>query len=547
MNRIVIGIADQTMAGDLRSRLEELDLDLELAFVAEGTQEMVAGVLGHHPAILFVHDRLGPGPVARTVRDLTLRQPALAVLMVSSDTTADVYSTAMDAGARGVVAYPFGLEDLSSRIAGGLEWSEHMRAVVADGGLDRAGAAGAGRIVAFAGAKGGVGVTVLATHLAWDVTTKTEDVRSCLVDLDLEKGDVPSYIDVSHRVSIADLAKISDDLTARAVADTVAVHSSGLHLLLAPVEIRDTEFVGPDAVRHVLAQLRSLYDVVLVDTGAAVTPVQAAAVEMADEVVQLVTPDVPALRSARRQSLAWESLGVKDPAQVHVVVNRFAKHAEIRQDTVDQLVLGHRSEVLVPDLGARMERAINSRTPSEVTDRVWWSSLRAIGGEVDVLASHRQRRAAVAAAAKQPIPEGEASAAATGATAEGTGQQRRAAGRRRALFGRQREQGQVALETVALVPLAIILLVIAWQVVLLGLSFVWAGRAANAASRAVSVGAEPLTAARRVVPGSVRDDLSVSTSGNAVTVRVKASLLTTGAQSRTVTVDVDRQVVKEPR
>ena len=106
--------------------------------------------------------------------------------------------------------------------------------------------------MAVAGAKGGVGTTVIASHLAWDAARSNPQMRVCLVDLDIESGDVPSYLDVSHRVSIADLAKISEDLTSRAVADTVVVHSSGLHLLLAPNEIRDTEFVTPEAVRRIL-------------------------------------------------------------------------------------------------------------------------------------------------------------------------------------------------------------------------------------------------------------------------------------------------------
>ena len=81
---------------------------------------------------------------------------------------------------------------------------------------------------------------------------------------------------------IADLAKISEDLTARAVADTVVVHSSGLHLLLAPDEIRDTEYVTPEAVRRIIGQLRTLYHLVGVDVGSAITTTQAAAVESAD-------------------------------------------------------------------------------------------------------------------------------------------------------------------------------------------------------------------------------------------------------------------------
>jgi pilus assembly protein CpaE len=193
----------------------------------------ISAVLSHRPTIVFVHDQLGPGSTY-LVRDLTLRNPALAVLVVSSNSDAETYSAALDAGARGLLTYPFSLEDVNHRLAYVMEWSQRIRAVIYDSpeGPNARATRGA-RVIAVARGKGGVGATV---------------------DLDVEKGDIPSYLDVSHRVSVADLSKISEDLTARAVADTVVVHSSGLHLLLAPDEIRDTDYLTPAAVRRILAR-----------------------------------------------------------------------------------------------------------------------------------------------------------------------------------------------------------------------------------------------------------------------------------------------------
>lgn len=62
-------------------------------------------------------------------------------------------------------------------------------------------------------------------------------------------------------------------------------------------------------MRRILAQLRGLYHLVVIDTGSAVTTTQAAVIESADVTLQVVTADVPALQAARRQTLAWESLG----------------------------------------------------------------------------------------------------------------------------------------------------------------------------------------------------------------------------------------------
>lgn len=551
MTRAVIAVADQVIVQELRSRLEQSDAEIEVAFVAESTQEMVSAVLSQRPAIVFVHDQLGPGPVTQLVRDLTLRNPALAVLVVTTRDGADSYAAALDAGARGVLTHPFGLEDLNHRLSGLLEWNSTVRRVLADNQAAAQGTANRGaRVVAVAGAKGGVGATVLASHLAWDAATTERRMRVCLVDLDVENGDVPSYLDVSHRVSIADLAKISEDLTGRAVADTVVVHASGLHLLLAPTEIRDTEFVTPESVRRILTQLRTLYHLVIVDVGAAITTTQAAAVESADVTLQVVTADVPALRAARRQVVAWESLGVTSSDAVRVVVNRFVRRSEIQQDTIDALTLGERSQVLIPDLERGLERAGNSRTPSEVKNQTWWKSLRAIGHELDVDASFRNALAATAVTEQEspdpgrPATESSAAApAATGARAADAASPRRTGRPRRRL----REAGQATLETAVLFPVALVLLALCVQLVVLGVTVAYAGIAADEAARAVSIGEDPRVAVAQALPAAFRATSSVSADGSSVQVTVSSRLLVGDGVSRDLPVPVNHVVVKEPR
>jgi len=547
MNRAVIAIADQVIVQELRSRLDQSEAEVEVGFVAESTQELVSSVLAHRPSIAFVHDQLGPGPVLQFVRDLTLRNPALAVLIVTTSNTAEAFAGALNAGARGVLTHPFGLEDLNERLSSMLEWNHTVRNVLADSQSGNNGAGRGGRVIAAAGAKGGVGTTILASHLAWDAARSVPNMRVCLVDLDVENGDVPSYFDVSHRVSIADLAKISEDLTARAVADTVVAHSSGLHLLLTPREIRDTEFVTPEAVRRIIAQLRTLYHLVVVDVGSAITTTQAAAVESADMTLQLVTADVPALRAARRQVVAWESLGVVGADRVHVVVNRFVRRSEIQQDTIDMLTLGQRSQILIPDLERALERAGNSRTPTEVRNQVWWRSLRAIGAELDVTAAYREAVAAASAegpevVASPPRRRGRKTNASTagGPVAAETGRSSRP---RRVVV----ESGQATLETVAMFPFALLILALALQTILLGVTFGYSGVASGAAARAVSLGNSPQAAVAAALPGGMYSKVSLNTSGSSVRVTVKAPLLVGSGVTRDVSIVTDHRVVEEPR
>jgi pilus assembly protein CpaE len=548
MNRAVIAIADQVIVQELRSRLDQSDAEVEVAFVAESTQEMVSSVLAHRPSIAFVHDQLGPGPVMQIVRDLTLRNPALAVLVVTTSDTAEVFAAALNSGARGVLTHPFGLEDLDHRLSSMLEWNQTVRSALADSQSGSNGHSRGGRVIAAAGAKGGVGTTVVASHLAWDAARTDPNMRVCLVDLDVESGDVPSYLDVSHRVSIADLAKISEDLTARAVADTVVAHSSGLHLLLTPTEIRDTEYVTPEAVRRIIAQLRTLYHLVVVDVGSAITTTQAAAVESADLTLQLVTADVPALRAARRQVVAWESLGVVGADRVHVVVNRFVRRSEIQQDTIDMLTLGERSQILIPDLERGLERAGNSRTPAEVRNQTWWRSLRAIGAELDVTSAYREALASAAGLEAADAGESPPDRRSRDARGRGSGSKASAdSGRRPRARRVVVDAGQATLETVAMFPFALLVLAIALQAILLGVTFAYSGVAADAAARAVSLGNNPQAAVAEALPSGMQSKVSVVAGGSSVKVTVRAPLLAGDGVTRDVGVGVNHRVVEEPR
>ncbi|MGD8148815.1 AAA family ATPase [Ornithinimicrobium sp. Y1694] len=512
MKSILLGVADQVISSDLVSRIEALE-DFEISHISESTQELLPAVLNHNPDVVILDKDLPPGPISRLMQDLTIRRPALPVLLATRSADEESLTLGIQVGARAVLAYPFVLAEVNDSLVRATEWGERMRDVLAGG---TAGEHVEGGVTTFAGSKGGVGTTIISSHVGWRLASAHRDKKIALVDLDLEKGDVTSYVDLSYRVSIVDLAKIADDISDRIVRDTVAVHESGLHILPAPLDIRDVDAISAAAIRAILSQLRSMYDIVLVDAGSNVTPAQATAIEMSDHVVQVVTTDVPSLRAARRQAQAWSDLGVRNPADVQVLVNRYSRDAEIQQSTIDRLVLGQRMETLVPDLGRGLEASINTRTPGHSAPKTWGRTLDAMIQEAEIVTA--------------PPPEPKTT---------------------RRPFARSRkatsEDGQVALETVGVLPVTVMLLLVLWQIVGLSLSFLWAGHAANAAAREASLGsthAQVRQAALEAVPSGVRGAVTVNTAGNQVSVQVKVAPV--GSGSSVSDIGVARQVVKEP-
>ena len=111
--------------------------------------------------------------------------------------------------------------------------------------------------------KGGTGKTLVSTNLA--LALNRCGYRTCLVDLDLEFGDVAVCLQLAPARNIADAASLdlSDDAS---IAALVTAHESRLDCVLAPMNPGDAERVPVRVVGELLAQLRTRYDYVVVDT-----------------------------------------------------------------------------------------------------------------------------------------------------------------------------------------------------------------------------------------------------------------------------------------
>ncbi|KIF05971.1 septum formation initiator, partial [Streptomyces sp. RSD-27] len=193
--------------------------------------------------------------------------------------------------------------------------------------------------------KGGVGTTFTAVQFA--LAAAASGRRTALVDLDLQAGDVGSYLDVQFRRSVADLAGIQD-ISPRVLQDAVYEDRSGLALLLAPADGERGEDLDERATRQVLSALRARYELVVVDCGTQLTGANATAVEQADVAVLVTTPDVVAVRAAKRIVRMWERLQVRKAEDTALVVNRWSRHSEIQPSLIEKITKTRPTRTPVP-------------------------------------------------------------------------------------------------------------------------------------------------------------------------------------------------------
>lgn len=96
-------------------------------------------------------------------------------------------------------------------------------------------------------------------------------------------------------------------------------------------------------------------------------------------------------------------------------------------------------------------------------------------------------------------------------------------------------EGQAAVELVALIPIVVVIAAGLWQAVLAGQAMWVAGAAARAAARADAVGGSPGDAARGALPAGLERGLRVKTDDGRAEVRVRIPLVLVGGRLGTVT------------
>ncbi|CAL9556197.1 CpaE family protein [Streptomyces sp. NPDC057837] len=336
--RILPAVGDADAVRSVTTLLSQLPDAEPVAPVVDSTQlvdtlaRLAAESVDELPEVVIVHERIGPVPALELIREVALRFPAVGVILVTSDASPGLFQAAMDYGARGLVALPLSYEELASRVQAVAQWSTGVRRHLGSAGDVFTGVGGT--VVTVSGAKGGVGTTLTAIQLA--LAAQASGRSTALVDLDLQTGDVASYLDVQFRRSVVDLAAITD-ISPRVLADAVFRHDSGLALLLAPAEGERGEDVTDRSARQIVSALRSRYEVVVIDCGAQIGGAGAAAVEMADRALLITTPDVVAVRGAKRAVRMWDRLQIRKAEETTVVVNRHSRGTEIQPPLIQKI------------------------------------------------------------------------------------------------------------------------------------------------------------------------------------------------------------------
>ena len=251
---------------------------------------------------------------------LRRRNPSMSAIVIASAMDPTLMLEAMRAGVNEFVAEPLSPTDLRQAVDRVLGQSS--------------GASVTGQVLAFVGAKGGVGTTTLAVNVA-AALAEPRGSKVLMADLHIAAhGDAALLLGVEPRFSVVDAIENTHRLDDAFLKSLVARAKSGVDVLASP-ERPTMRPPDGDQVRALLGQLSAHYGTVVLDVPRTDLGV-IDAIEPLTSFVMVVNQELPTVRRAAQIATILRQRYGKD--KVAAVVSRYDARADIGQEDIERVV-----------------------------------------------------------------------------------------------------------------------------------------------------------------------------------------------------------------
>lgn len=194
----------------------------------------------------------------------------------------------------------------------------------------------AGKIYVVFSPRGGSGKTMIAVNLAVQLALLHPD-QAALLDLSLTFGHCAVALNLAPKSSLSAISEASlAQLDRESLSYYLVPHVSTLKLMAGANKPEEGEAVESRHVKAALELMKGMYAAVVVDTSSDFKEATLAALEMADKVVLVCTPDLGTLRDVRECQRILNDLIHLPRQKVYYVMNHVFSSSPLSVDQFAQ-------------------------------------------------------------------------------------------------------------------------------------------------------------------------------------------------------------------
>ncbi|HBA90130.1 MAG TPA: histidine kinase [Geobacter sp.] len=283
------------------------------------------------------------------IRALTARCPRASVIACSSEKNVEGFLALMRAGAVEYLLRPVDQDELKQSL---LKASRFLSAAPEV-------AAPSGEIITLYNPIGGMGTTTIAVNLA--AALADGGTKVALVDLNLEAGDVNTFLNVNPTYTLGSVTTNIERLDANFLMSVMTRHSSGPYILTEPLDVDEAVSITPEQVQRVMELLRRIFRYVIVDCVGQLGGCNLSIFRSSNLVLFTTTLSLPTLKNTKRYLSAMAAKGFGGD-RVKLVVNRHLPKSDIQLKDAEK-VLGMQVYQAIPNEYADVVASINKGMP----------------------------------------------------------------------------------------------------------------------------------------------------------------------------------------
>lgn len=349
------------------ARLLSFEPDMEVVGFASTGKEALEAAKNQQPHVILMDINM-PDMDGLAATEMITKSILCSIVIISVQSDPDYMRRAMRAGAVDFLAKPPSAEELYATVRNAYQRRPEQVSAPQQTKEQKETVKVSGKVVVVYSPQGGAGVTTLAVNLATGLMG--EGARSILIDANLQFGDVALHLDRPNERNVVDLSQAADVLDDELIQQVVITHESGLNALTAPKRPEEAELVEAANLARVVRYLAEQYEYVVVDTSLHLDDVTLNLFEVANVILMVGLPMLPAAKNLRLVMDLMNQIGV-DPEKMVLAINRVPTDRKTSALNPDDMATLLKIPMMgaIPNVEKAMYDALNRGVPVIVNTR----------------------------------------------------------------------------------------------------------------------------------------------------------------------------------